>query len=77
MVIREVTERRRLEAAMRQSEKKIIGQAAAALIKPMDSIIVDAGSTTLEIVRHLHKVRPVTVISPAVNVAMRASWRWA
>ncbi|MCC7357923.1 MAG: DeoR/GlpR transcriptional regulator [Anaerolineales bacterium] len=61
-----------VRSRLRQSEKKLIGQAAAALIKPMESIVVDAGSTTLEIVRHLHKVRPVTVITPAVNVAMEA-----
>lgn len=61
-----------VRSRLRQAEKKLLGQAAAALIKPMESVIVDAGSTTLEIVRNLHKVQPLTVITPAVNVALEA-----
>jgi DeoR family transcriptional regulator of aga operon len=61
-----------VRSRLRQLDKKLIGQAAAGLIRPMESVIVDAGSTTLEIVRNLQKVRPVTVITPAVNVAMEA-----
>ncbi len=53
-------------------EKQLIGKLAASLIEPMESVIVDAGSTTLEIIRHMRHGMPVTIITPAVNIAMEA-----
>lgn len=53
-------------------EKQLIGKTAAGLINSMDSVIIDAGSTTLEIVRHLRHGMPFTLITPALNVAIEA-----
>jgi DeoR family transcriptional regulator, aga operon transcriptional repressor len=55
-----------------QSEKQRIGKLAATLIEPMESVIIDAGSTTLEIVRHLRHGMPLTIITPALNIAIEA-----
>ena len=50
-------------------EKKKIGQAAAALIEDGDTIILDSGTTTMEISRNLSKMTDLTVITNALNVA--------
>ena len=55
-----------------REEKRQIGLIAAGLIHPMESVIIDAGSTTQEIVRHLHHSGPLTLITPAINVALEA-----
>lgn len=54
------------------AEKARIGQAAAELVQPEHTIILDAGTTTIEIARHLRRgrKRPLTVITNAVNVAL-------
>ncbi|AGB18160.1 DeoR/GlpR family DNA-binding transcription regulator [Thermoanaerobacterium thermosaccharolyticum] len=51
------------------SEKKKIGMAAAQLIKNDEVIILDAGSTTLEIARHIEKKR-ITVITNDLKIAV-------
>lgn len=51
-------------------EKKAIGKAAAALIKDGDTIMLDSGTTTLEIARNLHKFQRLTIITNAINVAV-------
>lgn len=48
--------------------KQGIGAKAAELIQPGQTVIVDAGSTTLSFVRQL-KVRPLTVITNSLDVA--------
>lgn len=48
--------------------KDAIGQAAAELIEPGQTVILDAGSTTLAMARAL-QVRPLTVITNALDVA--------
>lgn len=50
-------------------EKKRIGKAAAALIQDGDTIILDSGTTTMEISKHLSKMADLTVITNALNVA--------
>ncbi|MEO5998393.1 MAG: transcriptional repressor AgaR [Chitinophagaceae bacterium] len=50
-------------------EKKRIGEAAAALIEDNDTIILDSGTTTIEIAKHLSKVKHLTIITNALNVA--------
>lgn len=50
-------------------EKKRIGKAAAALIEDGDTIILDSGTTTMEISRNLSKMVDLTVITNALNVA--------
>lgn len=51
-------------------EKKAIGRAAAALIKDGDTIMLDSGTTTIEIARNLHKFQRLTILTPAINVAV-------
>lgn len=51
-------------------EKKRIGQAAAELIEEGDTIILDSGSTTMEITKHLSRFTHLTIISNAVNIAV-------
>src|SRR5690606_40486474 len=50
-------------------EKSRIGKAAAALIEDGDTIILDSGTTTLEITKNLEKINGLTVITNALNVA--------
>jgi len=50
-------------------EKKLIGKAAADLIEDGDTIILDSGTTTMEVARNLQKVTGLTVITNALNIA--------
>ena len=47
-----------------------IGRAAAALVNPGDTIILDAGTTTVQMVPHLRGIGPLTVVTNALNVAI-------
>lgn len=49
-------------------EKQKIGARAAELIKPGETIILDAGTTTLQIARHLEGKRGITVITNGLNL---------
>jgi len=51
-------------------EKTRIGEAAANLVKDGDTLILDSGSTIMQVARHLHGKRKLTVLTSAVNVAM-------
>lgn len=51
-------------------EKKAIGKLAASLINDGDTILLDSGTTTLEIARNLHKFERLTIITNAMNVAV-------
>ncbi|SFU48564.1 DeoR/GlpR family DNA-binding transcription regulator [Alicyclobacillus macrosporangiidus] len=55
------------------AEKFAIGQAAARLVNPGDTVLMDAGTTTLQVARHLSA--PVTVITNSVDVAREMSDR--
>jgi DeoR/GlpR family transcriptional regulator of sugar metabolism len=50
-------------------EKRRIGQAAATLVNPGETIFIGSGTTTLEVVRHLHVAESLTVITNALNIA--------
>jgi DeoR family transcriptional regulator of aga operon len=50
-------------------EKAAIGKGAASLINDGETIIIDSGSTTAEIVKHLGEVRYLNVITNALNIA--------
>lgn len=50
-------------------EKVRIGQAAARLVAPGESIFIDGGSTTLQIARALPEKAPITVVTNAIHVA--------
>lgn len=52
-----------------KEEKTRIGQAAAKLIEAGDTIILDSGSTTMEIAKNLQDISDLTVITNALNVA--------
>jgi DeoR family transcriptional regulator of aga operon len=54
---------------MHTAEKSAIGRKAASLIQDGDTIIIDSGSTTAEIVKHLGDHRQLNVITNALNIA--------
>jgi DeoR family transcriptional regulator of aga operon len=56
---------------LHHAEKVRIGQAAADLIQPHQTIILDSGTTTAQIARKIRSARihPVTVITHALNIA--------
>jgi DeoR family transcriptional regulator of aga operon len=58
-----------VKAGIRAEQKRRIGAAAAALVEDGDSIILDSGTTTQQIARHLRGKRNVKVITNALNVA--------
>ncbi len=60
-----LTEKNRLH----KIEKAAIGRKAASLIREGETIIVDSGSTTAEVVKHLGGMRQLNVITNALNIA--------
>ena len=62
----------RTKETLHHAEKVRIGKAAAELVQPGETIILDSGTTTAEIARHLKKLRlqNVTVITNALNIAV-------
>lgn len=52
-----------LDAKMR------IGAHAASLVQPGETIMMDAGTTVLEMAKRLHRVGSITVVTNAMNVA--------
>lgn len=51
-----------------QAEKIAIGRAAAALIADGDTLMIDGGSTTIHVARHLHGKRGLTIITTAISL---------
>ena len=49
--------------------KESIGACAARLVNPGDNIIIDSGSTTMTLARHLRGHREVTVMTNGLNIA--------
>jgi DeoR family transcriptional regulator of aga operon len=62
----------RTKEALHRDEKCRIGRAAGDLVRAGETIILDSGTTTVEIARHLKilKLQPVTVITNALNIAV-------
>jgi DeoR family transcriptional regulator, aga operon transcriptional repressor len=56
-------------------EKRRIGRAAADLVKPGNSIVLTAGTTTTEVIRCLPFQTGIKVVTNTVNVAMELSKR--
>ena len=54
-------------------EKMCIGRAAAELIQPGDSIILDSGSTTIQIAANLKDKEDVTIVTNGLNVVNELS----
>lgn len=50
-------------------EKERIGEEAAKLIKEGDFIMLDSGTTTLEVARHLGKFQHLRILTNAMNIA--------
>lgn len=50
-------------------EKERIGEAAARMINDGDFIMLDSGTTTLEVARHLHRFQHLQIITNAMNIA--------
>ena len=50
-------------------EKQAIGRAAAELIEEGDTIIIDSGTTALQVASNLHKFKNLTILTNALNVA--------
>jgi DeoR/GlpR family transcriptional regulator of sugar metabolism len=61
----------RFKETLHRGEKIRIGRAAAELVRPNEVIILDSGTTTAEVARHLkaRKIQPVTIITNALNIA--------
>lgn len=56
-------------SVQRMEEKLRIGRRAAAAIQHGESIFIDGGTTTMQIVKHLPISYPVTIVTNALNVA--------
>jgi DeoR family transcriptional regulator of aga operon len=67
VVLRELPVLERLKA--HSDEKQRIGLRAAAMINDGETIILDSGTTTLEIARQLKKKKGLQVITNGVNIA--------
>jgi DeoR family transcriptional regulator of aga operon len=52
-------------------EKQRIGKLAASLVNDGDTIIIDSGTTTMEVARNLENVKDLTVITNALNIAIQ------
>ena len=51
-------------------EKRRIGEGAAKLVEPNDSVILASGTTMIQVARHLKGKPHLTVVTNAMNVAM-------
>jgi DeoR/GlpR family transcriptional regulator of sugar metabolism len=56
--------------AINREAKKRIGKLAAGLVAPGDTIILDAGTTVVEMAPYLSGVAHLTVVTTALNVAL-------
>jgi DeoR family fructose operon transcriptional repressor len=54
-------------------EKQAIGRQAAALVQPGESIILESGSTTLEMARCLRDIRQLTVLTNSLAISKELS----
>lgn len=50
-------------------EKVRIGRAAASLISDSEIVLIDSGTTTVEMVKNLNEIKDLTVITNALNIA--------
>ncbi|NDV46086.1 DeoR/GlpR transcriptional regulator [Paludibacter sp. 221] len=51
-------------------EKRSIGKLGASLINENETILLDSGTTTLEIAKNLHDFQKLTIITNAINIAI-------
>jgi len=57
------------ESTRHLKEKRLIGKRGAELVKEEDTILLDSGTTTLEIARNLAEMKNITIITNALNIA--------
>lgn len=55
---------------LHSEEKRLIGEKAAQMIEDGDSILLDSGTTTLEIARRLNDKKNLTIMTNAIQIAM-------
>ncbi|MGM0506408.1 MAG: transcriptional repressor AgaR [Bacteroidota bacterium] len=53
-----------------QAEKRRIAREAVKRIRPGETILLDSGSTTLEIARHLNQIESLTVMTNSISIAL-------
>lgn len=58
-----------VRAQKHPTEKQLIGRTAAELIDGMGAVILDAGTTTLEVARALYPSRPMRVVTDSLEIA--------
>lgn len=54
-------------------KKKSIAAAASSLIKEGDTIILDSGTTLMQLAKHIEKIKKLTIITNALDIAMKLS----
>jgi DeoR/GlpR family transcriptional regulator of sugar metabolism len=52
-----------------RAEKIRIGEAAAAMLGERETVILDVGTTTLQVAKALHRRRNLTVLTPSLQIA--------
>jgi DeoR family transcriptional regulator of aga operon len=55
--------------ALNHEQKERIGAFAARMVSPGDNIIIDSGTTTISLARHLRTAKDVTVMTNGLNIA--------
>jgi DeoR family transcriptional regulator, aga operon transcriptional repressor len=62
----------RAKASLHHAEKVRIGKAAAEMVRTGETIILDSGTTTAEIARHLKELKlpSLTILTNALNIAV-------
>lgn len=58
---------------LQEDEKQRIARAAAAMVRPGETIFLDAGTTAVQMVPFLKGMLPLTIVTNAVNVALAAA----
>lgn len=56
-----------LRAGHEVEVKRLLGRRAAALVSPGDVVMLDSGTTCLEIARALADVEPITIVTPSLR----------
>lgn len=54
-------------------QKRAIGRLAASLINENETIIIDSGTTTMEVAKNLHNFQNLTIVTNAIDIALEVS----
>lgn len=54
-------------------QKRAIGRMAISLINENETIIIDSGTTTMEIAKNLHNFQNLTIVTNAIDIALEVS----